>query len=219
MVVRRPDSRAARALAVLGCRRSTRRHPALVDEMSVPTSYDRCCTRGLVLVTVPLHARDDVSSSVTRAPPRPHEAPPRSSHGRRPRRRLRGAGAKADVGELPRRAARRVGSRAAAARIPLWKTPNLVITPHVSYDDADSYIPRTLDTALRNVRRLARATGEDVVRRNRILEIPIRCPAFGLNRFDSSSWDAFAADIAASKARLGPPRSSRIRSWRRATRT
>lgn len=36
---------------------------------------------------------------------------------------------------------------------PLWSTPNLIMTPHVASDDADAYIPRTLDLALDNVRR------------------------------------------------------------------
>lgn len=33
----------------------------------------------------------------------------------------------------------------------LWDTPNLVITPHVSADDGDSYIPLTLDLFFRNL--------------------------------------------------------------------
>ena len=36
---------------------------------------------------------------------------------------------------------------------PLWRTPNLVITPHCSSDDAELYIPRTLDLFLGNMRR------------------------------------------------------------------
>ena len=36
---------------------------------------------------------------------------------------------------------------------PLWRTPNLIVTPHVSSDDRDNYIPLTLDLALDNVRR------------------------------------------------------------------
>lgn len=38
---------------------------------------------------------------------------------------------------------------------PLWRTPNLVMTPHVAADDLDSYMPRTLDLVLENVVRLA----------------------------------------------------------------
>lgn len=36
---------------------------------------------------------------------------------------------------------------------PLWSTPNLIMTPHVASDDADAYIPLTLDLALENVGR------------------------------------------------------------------
>ena len=34
---------------------------------------------------------------------------------------------------------------------PLWKTPNLIITPHSSSDDADRYTPDTLDLVFRNL--------------------------------------------------------------------
>lgn len=37
---------------------------------------------------------------------------------------------------------------------PLWRTPNLLITPHVSSDDDESYIPLTLDLVLENIGRL-----------------------------------------------------------------
>lgn len=36
---------------------------------------------------------------------------------------------------------------------PLWRTPNLIITPHVSSDDAERYTPRTLDLLFRNMER------------------------------------------------------------------
>jgi phosphoglycerate dehydrogenase-like enzyme len=36
---------------------------------------------------------------------------------------------------------------------PLWWTPNLIITPHVSSDDSENYIPLTLDLAFENIRR------------------------------------------------------------------
>jgi glyoxylate/hydroxypyruvate reductase A len=36
---------------------------------------------------------------------------------------------------------------------PLWKTPNLIITPHSSSDDAEQYTPRTLDLVFRNAAR------------------------------------------------------------------
>jgi glyoxylate/hydroxypyruvate reductase A len=39
------------------------------------------------------------------------------------------------------------------ASSPLWRTPNLVITPHCSSDDRDQYTPRTLDLVLGNMKR------------------------------------------------------------------
>ena len=35
---------------------------------------------------------------------------------------------------------------------PLWTTPNLIITPHVSSDDLVNYIPLTLDLTIENLR-------------------------------------------------------------------
>jgi phosphoglycerate dehydrogenase-like enzyme len=40
------------------------------------------------------------------------------------------------------------------ASSPLWRTPNLIITPHCSSDDAERYTPDTLDLVLRNMSRL-----------------------------------------------------------------
>ena len=37
----------------------------------------------------------------------------------------------------------------------LWRTPNLIITPHSSLDDPGYYVPRTLDLVLENAIRLA----------------------------------------------------------------
>jgi phosphoglycerate dehydrogenase-like enzyme len=36
---------------------------------------------------------------------------------------------------------------------PLWKTPNLIITPHASSDDWDLYTPKTLDLVFKNMER------------------------------------------------------------------
>jgi phosphoglycerate dehydrogenase-like enzyme len=36
---------------------------------------------------------------------------------------------------------------------PLWSTPNLIVTPHVSADDGDNYVPITLDLFFNNMRR------------------------------------------------------------------
>ncbi len=38
-------------------------------------------------------------------------------------------------------------------RSPLWRTPNLIMTPHVSSDDDDAYIPLTLDLFFDNLAR------------------------------------------------------------------
>jgi glyoxylate/hydroxypyruvate reductase len=37
---------------------------------------------------------------------------------------------------------------------PLWTTDNLIIMPHVTSDDEDEYLPKTLDLVFENVRRL-----------------------------------------------------------------
>src|SRR4029079_10459269 len=44
---------------------------------------------------------------------------------------------------------------------PLWNAPNVIITPHCSADDADAYVPKTLDLIFENLRRLF--TGEALV--------------------------------------------------------
>jgi phosphoglycerate dehydrogenase-like enzyme len=40
------------------------------------------------------------------------------------------------------------------ATSPLWKVPNLIVTPHCSSDDLDHYMPLTLDLAFANAARL-----------------------------------------------------------------
>ena len=47
------------------------------------------------------------------------------------------------------------------ASSPLWSVPNLIITPHVSADDNDSYAQLTIDLFLRNLRRYL--TGEPLM--------------------------------------------------------
>jgi phosphoglycerate dehydrogenase-like enzyme len=37
---------------------------------------------------------------------------------------------------------------------PLWKTPNLYISPHCSSDDSEAYLPLTLDLVFENAARL-----------------------------------------------------------------
>ncbi len=43
----------------------------------------------------------------------------------------------------------------------LWEIPNLIITPHVSADDGDSYVPLTLDLFFRNLERFL--AGQDLL--------------------------------------------------------
>ena len=48
---------------------------------------------------------------------------------------------------------------------PLWHAPNLLVTPHVSADDGNSYVPMTLDLVFANMRRyLAGEPLENAVR-------------------------------------------------------
>jgi phosphoglycerate dehydrogenase-like enzyme len=50
------------------------------------------------------------------------------------------------------------------ASSPLWKTPNLVITPHCSSDDQALYTPKTLDLLFDNIERyIARLPLKNVV--------------------------------------------------------
>ena len=46
---------------------------------------------------------------------------------------------------------------------PLWRTPNLIITPHCSSDDRELYTPKTLDLVLENMERFIR--GEPLLNR------------------------------------------------------
>ncbi len=37
---------------------------------------------------------------------------------------------------------------------PLWDVPNLIITPHISCDDPETYVPRVLDILMENLKRM-----------------------------------------------------------------
>ena len=51
---------------------------------------------------------------------------------------------------------------------PLWSTPNLIVSPHVSSDDRDGYMLGTMNLVCRNLRRLlARRPLENVIRQDR----------------------------------------------------
>jgi glyoxylate/hydroxypyruvate reductase len=51
------------------------------------------------------------------------------------------------------------------AASPLWTTPNLIITPHSSSDDAEAYTPTTLDLVMTNMARFL--SGEELLNRVR----------------------------------------------------
>lgn len=139
-------------LRVLGVRRSRRPHRH-VDEMYGPDELDRILPRAdFLLIAVPL-------TSATR-----------SLVGRRQLDLLpRHAGvinlARAGVvdyvaladklhhGELGGAILDVFDPEPLPPESPLWATPNLVITPHVSSDDALAYIPRTLDLFFENLAR------------------------------------------------------------------
>jgi phosphoglycerate dehydrogenase-like enzyme len=44
---------------------------------------------------------------------------------------------------------------------PLWSAPNFIVTPHVSADDGDHYIPITLDLFFKNMQRYIQ--GDDLM--------------------------------------------------------
>jgi phosphoglycerate dehydrogenase-like enzyme len=140
---------------VLGVRRSGRSH-RYVDEMFGPDDFDKVLPRAdIVLLSVPLTRQT------------------RQILGRRELDLMKpGAGlinmARAAVVDYEALAAKLAQGELSGAMLdvfdpeplpadsPLWKTPNLIITPHVSSDDAEGYIPRTLDLVFENAaRRLA----------------------------------------------------------------
>jgi phosphoglycerate dehydrogenase-like enzyme len=153
-------------LRVLGVRRSTRRHPS-VDEMFGPDQLDQVLPRAdIVLVTVPLtpETRQLIGKreldlmkpgaaliNMARARVVDYDA----------------LAAKLTSGELSGALLDVFDPEPLPATSPLWKTPNLIMTPHVSSDDAEHYIPRTLDLLFENVRRhRARRPLKNVVRPN-----------------------------------------------------
>lgn len=146
-------ARSAKALGmrVLGVRRSRRPHPS-VDRMFGPEELDRLLPRAdFVLVTAPLTSQT------------------RGLVGRKQLDLLRpDAGlinmGRAGVVDYPALADKLARGEIAGAVLdvfdpeplpadsPLWGTPNLILTPHVS-SDAPNYADRTLDLVFRNLRR------------------------------------------------------------------
>jgi phosphoglycerate dehydrogenase-like enzyme len=147
-------ARRARALGlrVVGVRRSGRRHAA-VHEMHRPARLDALLPRAdFLLVTVPL---TDATRHLIGRP---------QLDRLRPEAGLVNM-ARAGVVDYPALAQKlRAGQLAGAvldvfdpeplpADSPLWDTPRLVMTPHVSSDDAERYTPLTLDLFFGNLRR------------------------------------------------------------------
>jgi phosphoglycerate dehydrogenase-like enzyme len=147
-------ARRARALGlrVVGVRRSGRRHPA-VHEMVTPDRLADVLPRAdFLLVTVPL-------TRSTR-----HLIGPAELDRLRPEAGLVNL-ARAGVVDYAALAERLRDGRLAGAILdvfdpeplpagsPLWDTPNAILTPHVSSDDAERYTPLTLDLFFDNLRR------------------------------------------------------------------
>lgn len=139
-------------LHVVGIRRSGRRH-AHVDEMHMPAAlHDLLPRADFVLVTTP-HT-DETTHLI----------------GARELGLMKdGAGlvnySRAHLVDYDALRAELVSGRLSAvldvfdpeplpASSPLWDTPNLVMTPHCSSDDAESYTPKTLDLVFANAERL-----------------------------------------------------------------
>ena len=138
-------------LRVLGIRRTGKRHPH-VDEMYRPQALRKLLPRAdFVLVTAPL-------TSETRRMIGAHELDlmkPGAGLINYSRANL------VDYRALARKL--RAGELSAILDVfdpeplprssPLWKLPNLIITPHCSSDDREQYTPRTLDLVFENMER------------------------------------------------------------------
>lgn len=138
-------------LRVLGIRRTGKRYPD-VDEMHRPQALHKLLPRAdFVLVTAPLTVE-------TR-----HMIGARELDLMKP-----GAGlvnySRANLVDYKALATRLKAGRLSAildvfdpeplpSSSPLWKLPNLIITPHCSSDDREQYTPRTLDLVLQNMER------------------------------------------------------------------
>lgn len=139
-------------MRVLGVRRSGRPH-RYVDEMFRPDELDKVLPRAdVVLLAVPL-------TRETR-----HILGRRELDLMKPEAGLvnmaRGAvvdqealAAKLAAGELSGAVLDVFHPEPLPADSPLWTTPNVIITPHVSSDDAEDYVPRTLDLVFTNAAR------------------------------------------------------------------
>ena len=145
----------ALGMRVLGVRRSRRAHRH-VDEMFGTDELDQVLPRAdVVLVTVPL-------TQETRGLIGKHQLDlmkPDAGIINMGRARVvdyDALAAKLTRGELSGAILDVFDPEPLPADSPLWTAPNVVITPHVSSDDLDSYVPRTLDLVFENVRRYFR---------------------------------------------------------------
>jgi glyoxylate/hydroxypyruvate reductase A len=139
-------------MRVLGVRRSARPH-RYVDEMFGPDELDRVLPRGdFVMVTTPLtretknligHRELDLM--------KPHAG--FINLGRAQVVDYEALADKLERGELGGAVLDVFSPEPLPPDSSLWKTPNLIITPHVASDDWDAYMPRTLDLVFDNIRR------------------------------------------------------------------
>jgi len=139
-------------MRVLGVRRSRRPHRH-IDRMYGPADLDRVLPRAdIVLLTVPLTAETrqligkrelDLMKpaagliNLARARVVDYDA----------------LGAKLARGELSGAILDVFDPEPLPPDSPLWTMPNVVMTPHVSSDDVERYVPRTLDLVFANVSR------------------------------------------------------------------
>jgi phosphoglycerate dehydrogenase-like enzyme len=137
---------------VLGVRRSGRRHRH-VDEMFTPDELHKVLPRAdIVLVCVPLTRE----TRHVLGRPELDLLKPEAGLINMARARVVDYEALAEKlarGELSGALLDVFDPEPLPADSPLWKTPNLIITPHVSSDDAEAYVPRTLDLVLANAAR------------------------------------------------------------------
>jgi len=139
-------------MRVLGVRRSGRGHRH-VDEMFRPAELDQLLARAdIVLVTVPL-TRETRQLIGKRELDLMKPEAGLINMGRARVVDYDALAAKLTRGELSGAILDVFDPEPLPADSPLWTTPNLLMTPHVSSDDVVSYVPRTLDLVFENVRR------------------------------------------------------------------
>jgi glyoxylate/hydroxypyruvate reductase len=140
-------------MRVLGIRRSGRRHRH-VDEMGKPGDLDRFLPRAdIVLVTVPL-TRETRQLIGKRELDLMKPEAGLINMGRARVVDYEALAEKLTRGELSGAILDVFDPEPLPADSPLWTTPHLLISPHVSSDDVVQYVPRTLDLVFENIRRL-----------------------------------------------------------------